>query len=202
MPEQTPTIFTIGHSNHSIEAFLGLLKQHGIACVADVRSQPYGRLEHFNREYLAAELKTAGIQYVFMGKELGARRGEKECYQDNLAHYARIARLPAFQQGLSRLHGDAQVRRVAIMCAEKEPLDCHRTILICRHLREFRVRIEHILADGRLEDHAAAEKRLVAKMGITRMLEPNLTDAEIVDLAYDYRAQDIAFHPRDEEISP
>src|SRR3972149_5053624 len=85
MASEKPTIFTIGHSNHSPEAFLALLKRHDITMVADVRSHPYGRLEHFNREYLAAELKAAGIGYIFLGQELGARREEEEGYEDGVA---------------------------------------------------------------------------------------------------------------------
>ena len=76
------------------------MNRHGIKILADVRSSPYGRLDHFNREYLSAELKAAGIEYVFLGKELGARRDERECYEDGMAVYDKIATLPAFQQGL------------------------------------------------------------------------------------------------------
>jgi len=200
MASQEPTIFTIGHSNHALDAFLVLLNRHGVTAVADVRSQPYGRLEHFNREYLAAELKAAGIEYIFLGRELGARREESECYQDNQAPYEKIAMLPAFQEGLSQLIQNARKHRLAIMCAEKEPLDCHRTILICRNLRGRGLRIGHILADGNLEDHASSEKRLVRKMGIERTLfEPDLTNEEILERAYDQRARQIAFRYGSEE---
>jgi uncharacterized protein (DUF488 family) len=200
MATEKPTIFTIGHSNHSLQEFLDLLRGHGITAVADVRSQPYARLEHFNREYLSIELKAAGIEYIFMGQELGARREERQCYEDNLAPYAKIALLPAFQEGLSRLRQFAQERRLAVMCAEKEPLDCHRTILICRCLRGGELEIKHILADGSLEDHASAEKRLVRKMGIERTLfEPNLTNEQIIERAYDERAHEIAFRANQEE---
>ncbi len=200
MTNENPTIFTVGHSNHTLEAFLALLKRHGIEAVVDVRSHPYGRLEYFNREFISAALKASEIEYIFMGQELGARREEQECYEEGRALYEKIAKMPAFQEGLSRLYQRAKMRRVAIMCAEKEPLDCHRTILICRHLRDFGLQIKHILADGNLEDHVSTEKRLVSKMGITHMLEPNLTDEEIIALAYDYRAYEIAFRYDYEEM--
>ncbi len=200
MASEKPAIFSIGHSNHSLEDFLALLNRHSITTVADVRSRPYGRQEHFNREIIAAALKAAGIEYNFLGQELGARREEQECYLDGMAVYEKIAGLPAFQEGLSRLRRLALATPLAIMCAEKEPLDCHRTILICRRLRDSGFQIKHILADGSLEDHARTEKRLVGLMGITRMLEPNLTDEEIIDLAYDYRGQEIAFRYDHEEM--
>jgi uncharacterized protein (DUF488 family) len=200
MAHETPAIFTIGHSNHSAEAFLALLNRHNITAVADVRSQPYARLEHFNREYLSAELKMAGIEYLFLGELLGARRQEQDCFEDGAAPYEKIARLPAFKEGLARLCREAKTRRLAIMCAEKEPLDCHRTILICRRLRDSGLTIKHILADGSLEDHASAEKRLVKKMGIERTLfEPDLTNEEMIERAYDERSQEIAFRSNHED---
>jgi uncharacterized protein (DUF488 family) len=200
MANEIPTIFTIGHSNHTIYAFLALLNRHGITAVLDVRSQPYGRLEHFHREYLSAELKAAGIKYIFLGRELGARRDEPECYENGVAVYEKIARTQAFQEGLAQLRRHAESSRPAIMCAEKEPLDCHRSILICRALRECGLCISHILADGSLEDHAIAEKRLVKLMGIERTLfEPNLTNEEMVNRAYDERSQEIAFRASREE---
>lgn len=194
MANEKPTIFTIGHSNHTLDKFLALLSRHGVTAVADVRSEPYGRLDYFNREILSAALKSAGIEYIFLGRELGARREERECYVDGRAAYEKIAKLPAFQEGLSRLLNHARTHCLAIMCAEKEPLDCHRTILICRQLRDCGLQIKHILSDGDLENHAHAEKRLVKKMKIERTLfEPNLTEEEMIERAYNERAHEIEF---------
>jgi len=201
MTAPSPTLLTIGHTTHSFDAFVGLLARHGVSCVADVRSHPYSRrLEQFNRESLAAELKTAGIKYIFLGEELGARRAEAECYEDGQAVYRRIATLPRFLAGLERLRQGASQERIALVCAEKDPLDCHRTILVCRELRgEFQ--IEHILADGSIEEHAAAEKRLVRQMDICRTLfEPDLSDEQLVQQAYDKRAAQIAYRASEEEV--
>jgi uncharacterized protein (DUF488 family) len=192
-------LYTIGHSNHSLEAFLALLKRHGIQTVADVRSQPYSRLPHFQKEELERALKADGIDYVFLGRELGARRAETECYENGQAQYDRIAATKSFLDALDRLVAEARRSRVAMMCAEKEPLDCHRTILICRHLRRSGLAIRHILADGGGEEHPATERRLVKEMGITRTLfEPNLTHAELVERAYDERARQIAYRAAEE----
>lgn len=194
-------LFTVGHSTHSIGAFLGLLKQHRVTAVADVRSQPYSRLDHFNREALSETLKAEGIEYAFMGRELGARRDERECYVNGRADYAKIAELPVFRDGLSRLRHGATMQRIAVMCAEKEPLDCHRAILICRHLRGRGIRIRHILADGGTEDHEDAEKRLVRQMGVVaNLFEPNLTEDDLIDRAYDKRTNELAYHTNSERV--
>jgi uncharacterized protein (DUF488 family) len=199
MAEDPPTIYTIGHSNHSLDEFVALLRRHGITAIADVRSQPYGRLDHFDRENLAATLQEAGIEYVFLGEQLGARRQDRECYEEGVALYERIALLPAFQDGLARLRRGAAKYRLAIMCAEKEPLDCHRAILISRCLKSAGTQVMHILADGALEDHACAERRLVRELDIRRTLfEPDLTECDLIQRAYSQRGREIAYHEETE----
>ena len=188
------TLFTIGHSTHEMPDFLALLHRHRVTAVADVRSQPTSRLLHFERQRLTDALRAAGIRYVFLGDELGARRSEPECYIDDRADYERIPALPAFQAGLVRLRKGLEKHRICLLCAEKEPLDCHRSILICRQLREGELSIQHILADGTLESHATTEQRLVKLTGIERdLFEPDLTDAEILSRAYEARGKEIAF---------
>ncbi len=188
------TIFTIGHSTHELPAFVQLLKRHAITAVADVRSQPRSRLDHFCRPALEAGLKAEGLQYVFLGKELGARRDEPECYVDNRADYNRIAELPVFAAGLDRIERGSQTHIIALMCAEKDPLDCHRMVLVCRHLSRLGAIISHILADGELEPQADAERRLVKRMGVERTLfEPNVSEEELIQQAYDKRALQIAY---------
>jgi len=156
-------LFTIGHSAHSMEAFLQLLLDHRIEAVADVRSQPYSRhFPWFSRQALELALKSAGIHYVFLGRELGARRDEPECYVDGAVSFDLVAATPAFATGLARLHEGLLKYRVALLCAEKDPLDCHRTILVARHAARF-AKISHILADGGLESHEAAENRLLQR---------------------------------------
>ena len=158
-------LFTIGHSNHSIETFLDLLKSHQITAVADVRSQPYSRrFPQFNRSELQAALKPVEIRYVFLGRELGARTEDLSCY-DSLgkAVYERIAATGSFQEGIRRIIAGAKTHRIALMCAEKDPITCHRSILVCRNLRESGLTINHILSDGRLESQGDLENRLLSK---------------------------------------
>lgn len=155
-------LFTIGHSTHEFPKFLELLKEHRIEVVGDVRSNPVSRFEWFCSQALKKKLKASGIGYVLLGKELGARRQERECYVGLRADYELIAQTPAFREGLKRLRDGVTKFRVALMCAEKDPLDCHRTVLVCRHAKEF-AEIFHIHSDGHLESHAAAEMRMMAR---------------------------------------
>ena len=154
-------IFTIGHSTHAIERFVELLRQHGITAVADVRSTPYSRRNpQFNRETLKQSLRDADIGYVFLGEELGARPKDPSCYDDGHIDYRKLAATQPFKTGLERLRSGMTTHRIAIMCAEKEPLDCHRTLLIARELVESGTPVTHILADGGIEPHDATVSRL------------------------------------------
>jgi uncharacterized protein (DUF488 family) len=161
----TETIYTIGHSTHSIGAFVALLEQHNITAVCDVRSRPYSRMNpQFNRESLKGSLRDAGIKYVFLGKELGARSEDKHCYRNGQVQYDLLAETALFKRGIDRVVEGARQYRIALMCAEKEPLDCHRTILVARKLSESGTSIKHILGNGEIEDHAHAIDRLIDRL--------------------------------------
>ena len=157
-------VFTIGHSNHSLDAFLALLRMNGIVEVADVRSTPYSRYNpHFSRKALARALEEAGIAYVFQGEQLGGRPSDRSLYDaDGRVRYDLVARTEPFDDGIGQVLRHARELRLALLCAEKEPLDCHRTLLVARALVERGVAVEHILADGSLEKHDAAMDRLLA----------------------------------------
>lgn len=162
----TPTIWTVGHSNHTLDHFLDLLRAHAIEVVADVRSTPFSRRHpHFNRERLKAALADAGIDYIFLGAELGARSPDPACYDaDGRVVYERLARTDAFKAGLDRVITEAANRRVAVMCAEKDPLSCHRTILVTPRLIARGLTVMHILGDAAIEPHTpATEDRLIAE---------------------------------------
>lgn len=158
-------VFTIGHSTQPAEHFIMLLRTHGVTAVADVRSKPYSRMNpQYNREDLRAALGEAGVSYVFLGKESGARSEDKTCYRDGKVQYGLLAQTEAFRQGITRVQEGAQNFRIALMCAEKEPLECHRTILVARYLELQGVEIRHILGDGRVESHRDVMNRLVRQL--------------------------------------
>src|SRR6267154_1307211 len=121
-------IYTIGHSKHPIERFVALLQPHGIDALADVRSTPYSRFNpQFNREKLQAALAAAGIRYVFLGEELGARSKDASCYdEEGRVSYAKLARTAPFRAGIERVLPGLQQHRVDILCAQRESLEPHR----------------------------------------------------------------------------
>jgi uncharacterized protein (DUF488 family) len=160
-------VLTIGHSTHPLEAFVALLQQHGVAMLADVRSAPYSRFNpQFNKDVLEKSLAAHQISYVFLGRELGARSDDRSCYENGRVQYARLARTDSFHRGMERVARDSNDYRLALMCAEKEPLECHRTLLVARALTEIGIVVQHILPDGRLESHEAAMERLLDVVGL------------------------------------
>lgn len=161
------TVLTIGHSTHDLPSLVKLLRQHDVTAVADVRSVPVSRFTpQFNRGSVERGLLQAGIKYVFLGKELGARTEDTTCYVDGRVQYGRLAQTPEFISGIQRLMKGAQTERIAVMCTEGEPLECHRTVLIARVLTEHGVTIEHIHGDGRIESHTSAMERLMVGFGL------------------------------------
>lgn len=193
MTDKSNAIFTIGHSNHRIERFLVLLAHNHIDAVADVRSMPHSRFNpQFNQVSLADTLKAAGMYYVFMGEELGARRSEPECYINGKARYDRIAQCPLFRHGLDRLREGTAKMRIALLCAERDPITCHRTILVCRHLRQPDLSISHILYDGQLESHGCLEERLMKMVQVNgKYLIHSHHDA--IEYAYELQGERIAY---------
>jgi uncharacterized protein (DUF488 family) len=160
-------IFTIGHSNHPWEAFLSLLQRHGITALADVRSSPFSAYNpQYNRETLARALGDVGVAYVFLGNELGARRSEDECFVNGRVRFDRVARSALFRQGILRLQDGREKYDIALMCAERDPLECHRSGLICRRLKLEIPGIQHIRADGSLESQEEMESRLMKCAGV------------------------------------
>ncbi len=193
----TEMLFTVGHSNHSEQDFATLLTDNNISAIADVRSQPYSQYApHFNREVLENVLREMDIQYVFLGRELGARRSEESCYVNGRAKYERIAQLPLFQAGLERLFQGLEHYRVAIMCSEADPITCHRTILICREIKRLRpaLPINHILGDGDTERHEESIERLIALHKLQHELFGELTSDEgLIDKAYALQAAKLEY---------
>ena len=168
-----------------------------------MRSQPYSQYTpHFNKGVLENILREADIQYVFLGRELGARRQEESCYVNGRAKYERIAQLPLFHTGLERLFQGIERYRVAIMCSEADPITCHRTILICREIKKLRpgLPITHILGDGNTETHEESLERLVAFHKLQPELFGDLTSASgLIEKAYQLQAAKLEYQAGQEE---
>ena len=174
-------IRTIGHSNHPIERFVDLLRAGGVGLLVDVRSTPWSRrFPQFGKERLATALTAAGIGYVDEGAALGGKPERGGSYDD-------LAARPAFREALDRLTTRARTATVCLMCAEKEPLDCHRTVLVSRRLAERGVAVEHLLADGGVRPHAEIEETLLGKASA-----PDLFDDRATRLARAYAERERA----------
>lgn len=158
-------IYTIGHSTQPITSFVDLLKANAVSVVADVRSSPFSRYQpQFNRDSLQSDLKKSGISYVFLGLELGARSADPNCYTDGRVQYDRLAQAPEYSDGINRLVEGAKSHLIALMCSEKDPLECHRTLLVSKTLVTRGFKINHILADGTIETYDDALTRLLRQL--------------------------------------
>ncbi len=187
------TVYTVGHSTHTIGTFFDLLERNGVTAIADVRSSPFSRHNpQFNKETLSAGLKKRDIAYVFVGKELGARSDDPSCYEGGKVRYDRLAQTSIFKAGIDRVLSGAQKYRIALMCAEREPLDCHRTLLVSRALEQHGASIVHILSDGSTEAQPQTMSRLLALVGLPQV-DMFRSHDELVATACELREQKIAY---------
>jgi uncharacterized protein (DUF488 family) len=147
------SFFTLGHSNHAIEAWLALVRQHGIEVVVDTRSSPYSKyVPQFDKELMQRSLEEAGIRYLFLGAELGGRPANPTYYDaKGRVLYGRLRDDARFQAAIARLETGMERFRVALVCGEEDPAHCHRRLLIGRVLTERGHTMLHIRGDGRLE---------------------------------------------------
>jgi uncharacterized protein (DUF488 family) len=203
------TVYTIGHSNHSIEEFINILKLNAINCVCDVRSSPFSRfVPHFNREILKRELTKNSILYIELGKEFGARRTEPHLKTNGIVDFAKVATDESFLNGIERVKkGIAQGYHISFLCSEKDPIDCHRNILVARNLQKHNIKIIHILYDGSLESNDITEKRLIERFiskdeilyvgGLFEPFENN--QSSLLDRAYSEANKKIGYRTGDED---
>lgn len=166
-------LFTIGCSTHSIDSFLKLLQKFNIRVVADVRSVPFSKFTpQFNADMLEKALYKNKIYYLNFSKEFGARRSELEAYTDNQVDFDKVKSLPLFKSGVLRIQeGLSKGFRIALMCTEKDPEDCHRFSLVAKGIYErANIDAKHILFDGNLITTKEIENKLITEYN----LEPDL----------------------------
>lgn len=193
------TIFTIGYSSYSVEEFVNTLINNEVKALIDVRSSPYSKMySDFNKEHLKRYLNSKSIYYVFLGDECGARASETSCYTNGAVDFNCVSALPRFKSGIKRITEGASKFNIAMMCAEKDPLTCHRTILVTRNLKKYNYPIKHILADNIVETHKQLEKRLLKLFDLDQT-HFYKTKKELLDEAYDMQASKIAYRPSEQE---
>lgn len=164
------TLYSIGYATKALDVFIAQLREHRVSALADVRSVPYSRAFHdYHREALAASLKQAGIAYVYLGEELGPRSPHPEHYNARgQVQFTRLHAAEHFLAGIQRLFdGMSKDFHIAMMCAEKDPATCHRSLLIAYYLRhQHDIDVAHIRHDGELESESALQERLMTLTGI------------------------------------
>ena len=206
-------LFTIGYSTHTVHAFIRLLKVHGVTAIADVRSSPKSRFSpSFNREAIRQSLAAAGIAYVFLGSELGARPLDAACYDsEGRARYELIAKSESFLNGLTRIQRGLERYVIALMCAEYSPLVCHRAVLVCQFLRQHPIEIGHILRDGSVQAHSDFELELLrlhklfdGNEGVRQIelfsddlnFDCDVVQGDVISKAYQLQGEKIAYQKR------
>jgi uncharacterized protein (DUF488 family) len=202
-------IFSVGHSDHPLPALVELLRRAGVTAVADVRSQPYsGRMPQFNRPELERGLRAAGITYAFLGDLLGGRPQQPSLFDaEGRVDYHRVRSTDFFRQGLDRLCAVAEKSPVAMLCAEEDPLDCHRALMIAPALVERGIYPIHLRKDGSQETTAALEGRLLMETKVDDGAMEGLFAAvltvedrrQMLAEAYDIMARRKAFRMRPKE---
>lgn len=201
MESNNLTCYTIGHSAHNTEDFISLLKKHDIRYVVDVRSSPYSKhVPQFNRELLKKDLEISGLGYIYLGEFLGARYTDHALFFDGkeMVDFEKVSKTPGFKQGINRVvEGLKKGYKLALMCAEKDPFDCHRFVLVSHHLSKEGVQIQHIREDGRLESNDDLETRLLHKYKINyqqvTLFDEALTREQAIEKAYIERNKDIGY---------
>ena len=191
-------LFTLGHSNLELDRFLALLTGAGIQIVADVRSKPQSiRNPQFSQSELVRTLEAQGLTYLFLGEELGGRPDDPDAYRpDGLVDYRVRRNSYAFRSGLDRVLMESEQRPLALLCAEEDPLECHRFLMICPELVAHGIQPLHIRKDSRIETQEAAETRLLESTGFGDVAADTLfpaARAEALEKAYDLQAEKYAF---------
>jgi uncharacterized protein (DUF488 family) len=192
------SLFTVGHSNLDFAQFAKLLKDCGVERVADLRSVPQSsRFPQFSQPGLEKLLGAEGISYLFLGEELGGRPDDADTYRpDGLVDYRVRRKSYAFQAGLERLLKEMESHTFAMMCAEEDPLECHRFLMVCPELVKLGIAPLHIRKDSRMETQEAAENRLLAATGFRALATNTLfpeARAQALEEAYQLQAEKCAF---------
>lgn len=183
-------VFTVGHSDLELETFLGILSQAGVDAIADVRSSPYsGRAPWFSKVALKPVLSERGVRYVFLGKELGGRPQSSSLYTAGVANYSAVSSTPEFLAGIERVLKGAEIHRIALMCSERDPLQCHRFLLVAKHLAKIGVELRHLSLKG-VETQKEAEARLLRELRFDDLLGG---DSSQLEQAYNKRSSSAAY---------
>ena len=187
------TLYTIGYSSYDISHFISILKKQQIKALVDVRSIPYSKFApDYNTDNIKKILENNSIYYLNFGDGLGARTKIEECYQNNIAQYSLISKTPMFKEYTKRIISGLEKFNIVLLCAESDPLKCHRDIMICRYLKKYINNISHILQNEIIEDNTQPEIRLLREYNLEQEdFFSNYIDR--LNEAYDLRSNEIQY---------
>jgi len=189
------SLFSIGYATKPIDSFIQQLHKHNVSVIADVRSVPYSTaFQDYRQDALKATLAAAGIKYVYLGKELGPRSKDLSHYDEcGQVKFDRLVKSDLFQQGVTRLRqGLDKGLSIAMMCAEKDPATCHRSLLVAHFLKhELDIVVQHIDYDGQLELQDELESRLVSLQGLSADMLSK--EEELEEMAYQQQVQQTSY---------
>lgn len=191
-------LFTVGHSSLDFEPFIKLLRDCGVQLLVDVRSRPQSsRFPQFSQPGFEELLEAERIPYLFLGEELGGRPDDPDAYRsDGRVDYRVRRKSYAFRAGLERVLKELERQTPALICAEEDPLECHRFLMICPELVSVGIRPLHIRKSSRIETQEAAENRLLESNGFgsvaANTLFPEMR-ADALEKAYALQAEKFAF---------
>ena len=170
---------TIGYGNIKIWEFIRIIKEYRVNCIIDVRSRPYNKYRmEYNKDYLRDRLNEENIVYFWLGNKLGSRHDKIGlCDEQGRVDYEKVAGSEMFKEGIEKLEEYVNKYNVCIMCSEKDPMNCHRFLLISRALKEYN--IFHIIPGSRAISNKKLEERLMNKYGDLKQI--SLFDDQALD---------------------
>lgn len=197
-------LFTVGHSTYDLEYFLELIKYYNINCIVDVRSTPYSKYSsQFNLESIRTFLKLNNIAYIYMGKEFGARRSDRKLYaNEGYLDFEKVKEDNDFKLGIRRIEdGIEKGYNIAFMCTEKNPIECHRCILVGKNLKDLGHKVLNIVNKDICISQDDIELELLNKYYPDRnqisllpdMNFANMDDKKLIEESYKRRNKEIGY---------
>ena len=196
-------IFAIGHSNYPYDKLINMIKKYDINCVVDIRETPYSKYNiQYNKEAFNESLRNSGFLYIYMGKEFGAKRTNKDVYtQEGYADFEKVAKEDIFLNGIERLKKGCQMGyRIVLLGAMQEPIRCHRSILVGRELVKNDFDVKHILDDYSIVTQDDIEEMLLNKyfsnrnqITIEDLTGNSLNNEEMINEGYKLANREIGY---------
>ena len=200
-------IYTIGYTGFTVEELVSRLKQLNINVVIDVRSSPYSeRYSDYNKENIEAILSKNGIYYRNYAKEFGARQENRALYsKEGYLDFEKFAKTDAFLAGVEKIKNSvAKGYNIVFLCAEKKPIQCHRTILVARAFYELGYEVIHLVPNNETLSHGEVVSQLLNKycpnIGQVGLFDENTkSDDEYIAEAYRMQNKKIGYKVEGEE---